>query len=252
MNSSVREQMDVIKQLVAADEEIRKLDLLLGSEREGLEATKKDLAKVREQIERERAQYDDLEADRGAKQQEARQLANQLDRSREKLNRARNEKESNAVQREIEETRKLVRDVEDAIGKRVLELEALKKSIIDHEEAEAGHATKLGEAEGAASQRLGAVEADRAAKAASRDEIAKRLPAPLLRKYDQVRQRRGSGAALLAAGRCKACNIGIPPQQAQRVSRIDAMEQCPSCNRFLFVDPQPTPSTPPPETGAGT
>jgi len=239
--------MDGLKQLVAVDEEIRKLDLTLGSERDALEATKKELVRVREVIDRERHQYDELEGDKGARQQEGRVLAQQLERSREKLNRTRNEKEANAVQRELEETRKLMRDVEDAVGKRVLELEALKKSIMDHEEQEVSFVAKIGEAEGATSAKLAVIETERTERAKARDEIAKKLPVPLLRKYDQVRQRRGSGAAQLAAGRCKACNMSIPPQQAQRLARIDALEQCPSCNRFLFIDAAPTPSNPPPE-----
>jgi len=147
--ATVREQMEILKLLVVADEDIRKLDLELLKEKDSLEAVKKELTNVKAKIEAERAQYDVLEADRGARIQEGRVLSQQLERSREKLNRTRNEKEANAVTREIEETRKLLRDVEDAVGRRLIELEELKKSIIDHEEEEAGHAAKIGETEGA-------------------------------------------------------------------------------------------------------
>lgn len=246
MNPSVRDQMAVLKELVVADEEIRKLDLELGKEREALDAIKKDLTRVHEKIEQERAQYDVFEQDRGARIQEARVLHTQLERSREKLNRTRNEKEANAVQREIEETRKLLRDVEDAVGRRLIELEELKKSIIDHEEEEAGYTARIGETEGAVSQRLREIETERGTKAGVRAEIARKLPQLTLRKYDQVRGKRNSGAARLEQGRCKACNMSIPPQLAQRIQRCDILEQCPSCNRFLFVDPTPSNSPPAP------
>jgi hypothetical protein len=58
LSTSVREQMEILKQLVVSDEEIRRLDLELGTEREALEGIKKDLVRVREKIEQERAQYE--------------------------------------------------------------------------------------------------------------------------------------------------------------------------------------------------
>lgn len=247
MNPAVRDQFEVLKLLVVADEEIRKLDLELIKERDALDGVKRDLVRVREQIEQERQQYDVVEADRGARIQEGRVMQQQLERSREKLNRTRNEKEMNAVQRELEETRKLLRDIEDSVGKRSLELDELRKSIIDKEEQEAGFVARLGETEGAVSARLQQIETERGEKARVRDEIAKKLPQNLLRKYDQIRAKRNSGAARLEQGRCKACNMSIPPQLAQRIARADVLEQCPSCNRFLYIDSQPAtpPSTPP-------
>ena len=47
---------------------------------------------------------------------ELRQMTQQIDRSREKLSRSRNERESNAAQREVEELRKLHRDREEDLG----------------------------------------------------------------------------------------------------------------------------------------
>jgi len=257
LNQSVRAQFDVLKELVVVDEEIRKLDADLVKEREALEGTKQELERVREQIEVERHRYDDIEADRGARMQEARVLNSQLERSRDKLNRARNEKELQAVQRELEETRKLLRDVEDAVGKRALELEELKKSIIDHEEQEATMVARIGETEGAVSARLSEIQGLRDERAGTRAGIAKKLPTATLRKYDQIRTRRNPAAAplVLEGGRCKSCNMAIPPQMAQRIARIDVLEQCPSCNRFLFVDgpgssPPASPSAPPNSPGA--
>jgi predicted nucleic acid-binding Zn-ribbon protein len=236
--------MEILKELVAQDEEIRKLDLELGKEREALETSKKELTRVREKIEAERAQYDVFEADRGGRIHEARVLQQQLERSREKLNRTRNEKEQNAVTRELEETRKLLRDVEDAVGRRVIELDDLKKSIMDHEEEEATYAARIGETEGAVSVRLSEIETERGEKAGVREAVAKKLPPATLRKYDQVRAKRNSGAARLEQGQCKACNMSIPPQLAQRITRHEILEQCPSCNRFLSIEGSQ--SSPPP------
>jgi hypothetical protein len=78
LNPAVRDQFEVFKVLVVADEEIRKLDLELMKERDSLEGVKKDLVRVREQIEQERQQYDVIENDRGARIQEGRVMQQQL------------------------------------------------------------------------------------------------------------------------------------------------------------------------------
>jgi predicted nucleic acid-binding Zn-ribbon protein len=240
--------MDVLRELVVVDEEIRKLDQELGKEREALESVKSDLTRVRGIVEKQRAQYELLENDRGSRIQEARVLGQQLERSREKLSRARNEKETNAVQREIEETRKLLRDVEDAVGKRMIELDELKKGILENEEQEASYVARIGAVEGATSERLRDIETARGERAGVRAGIANRLPQTVLRKYDQIRTKRQTGAARLEGGRCTACNIHLPPQLATRIVRGDVLSQCPSptCNRLLFVDVAATsPSLPP-------
>ncbi|MFI5302807.1 MAG: zinc ribbon domain-containing protein, partial [Polyangiales bacterium] len=240
MVPSVREQMDVLKELVVADEEIRKLDAELAKEREALDGVKRDLERVRGTIERGRTQYEEIDTARNASVHEARVMQQQLERSREKLGRARNEKESNAVQREIEEMRKLLRDVEDSIGKRVLDLEALKKSVLDHEDEETKLVARITETEGAVAEKVGTLEGLRGERNGIRDGIAKKLPVATLKKYDLIRSKRGSGAARMDKGRCATCNMQIPPQIAQKIQRIDVLEQCPSCNRFLWVEPTPS------------
>src|SRR6202044_744672 len=67
---------------------------------------------------------------------DVRAMMQQLDHSRDKLNRSRTERESNAAQRELEELRKLVRDREDEIGKLSAESESSRQQV---EATEAEH-----------------------------------------------------------------------------------------------------------------
>lgn len=229
--------MAVFKDLMFLDEELRKFDVVLDQEKQGLSGAKGELDKVQRTLTEQRKQLETLEADKNNRVQEARVLTQQLDRSRDKIGRARNEKESNAVQRELEETRKLIRDAEDLVGKRTLEIDALKKAMATTEEAEKKWLTELGASEGAANTRIEHVAAQRAEIAVRRQEVAAKLPIALFRRYDQIRGRRQSGASFFEAGRCKACNMSVPPMIAQRVSRQELIEQCPSCARFLWVEP---------------
>jgi len=63
----------------------------------------------------------------------------------------------------------------------------------------------------------------------------------VVRKYDAVRARRGSGLSAAADGRCSTCNISLPPMLYQRIMQAGELFQCPSCQRILYFTP-PSPS----------
>jgi predicted nucleic acid-binding Zn-ribbon protein len=65
----------------------------------------------------------------------------------------------------------------------------------------------------------------------------KRLPVPLYRRYDMVRQKRGTGIAQTTTGTCNACNMSLPPQLFHRLRRETILEQCQSCNRIIYYVP---------------
>ena len=109
---TISEQVDALESLDAADAELKELNDALASERAALERKRDVLRELKEKLDRSRASIDEMERTRGELVSELRQLAIQVDKSREKLSRCRTEREVNAAQREVEELRKLCRDRE--------------------------------------------------------------------------------------------------------------------------------------------
>lgn len=177
---------------------------------------------------------------------EARSMNLQLDQSREKLSRSRTEREVNAVQRELEELRRLMRDREVEAERLGKELEQIAQAA----EATQTELTKLeadrAELSGAANARIGELETRRTALQAERETLSKGLPVALFRKYDTIRQKRGTGVATTTTGNCSACNIALPPQLFHRLRREPLIEQCQSCNRLIFYVPPPPAVAPTP------
>jgi predicted nucleic acid-binding Zn-ribbon protein len=62
----------------------------------------------------------------------------------------------------------------------------------------------------------------------------KKIPAQLYRRYEMIRQKRGTGIAQTTTGTCKACNMALPPQLFHRLRREPILEQCPSCHRIIY------------------
>lgn len=243
---SIQEQIACLEELSALDEEIRVVDDVLNKDRAALSQTREELSRLEERIAADDQSIAEMAKARGDLVQEVRQVTMQIDRSREKLSRARNERETNAATREIEELRRIQKDREEEIGKlQMLETQAL-KSKEEAEVARAEVAQKLDNTEGATSKKLDEVEDDKAAMLTKRKSIIEKLPRQILSRYEMIRKRRGIAIAATSDGTCQACHMAVPPQLFQKILRLERLEQCPHCQRILYYKCE----TPEPEAAA--
>ena len=237
MTASVPDQIKALEALAVIDAELKTLGDDIRQERSALDAQRTKLNGLEEKLKGDRAQLAAIDKLRNEYVIEVRTMMTQLEHSREKMNRARNEREANAAQRELEELRKLVRDREDEIGRLTTDAEASRQQI-DAAEGEAKKVgDELGATEGGTRAKLEAVEKQKAEREAVRAEAVKKLPPQLYRRYDMIRQKRGTDIAQTTTGTCKACNMQLPPQLFHRIRREPMLEQCPSCNRIIYYVP---------------
>ncbi|WP_394828410.1 zinc ribbon domain-containing protein [Pendulispora albinea] len=235
---SITEQIRSLEELASVDAELKILEDQLSQERSTLDALKGSLQKLEDKLKADRAHVAALDKTRSDFVAEVRQMGQQIEHSREKMNRSRNEREANAAQRELEELRKLVRDREEEIGKLTTEAETARLQI-EATEGEAGKISEeLGSREGDIHSRLGDAEQQKTKRLLDRELASKKLPPVLYRRYEMIRGKRGTGIAQTSDGTCKACNMALPPQLFHRLRREPLLDQCPSCNRIIyFVSP---------------
>jgi hypothetical protein len=239
---SIPEQIRTLEELAAVDAELKTLDEQLALERATLSTLKASLKKLEDKLKTDSAQVAATEKTRGELHADVRTMMQQLDHSREKLNRSRTERESNAAQRELEELRKLVRDREEEIAKLTAESESVRAQVEATETEAKKLQQELNASEGDIHSKVGVIEADRKKKQAARDAVAKRLPPALYRRYDMLRQKKGFGIAQTTDGTCKACNMSLPPQLFHRLRREPMLDQCPSCYRIIYFAPPTGPA----------
>jgi predicted nucleic acid-binding Zn-ribbon protein len=234
---SIRDQIVKLEALAAVDAELRRLDEQLAEERSVLANLKNELRMLDERLVTDRASLAEMDKTRGELMAEVRQMTGQIERSREKLSRSRNERESNAAQRELEELRKLQRDREDESTKLSTLADAARKTIEETEAAQKKVADDLGGRESDISKSLSAAMKEHEAKLAERAKLVEAVPATTFRRYEQVRKRKGSAIAKTIDGTCLACHMRLPPMLFQKLMRGDAFDQCPSCARILYYEP---------------
>lgn len=231
---SIQSQIDALEKLSELDAELKELSDVLRKERGELDTKKARLAELIERLSRGKHSIEDMEKARGDLMGEARQMLIQIERSREKLPRCRTERESNAVQRELEELRKLHRDREvemEKIDVLITQGRADVTAVLgEHDTLEAD----LLSIEDAATGRIAEAQSQFDELSKLRIELVKAVPPQVYRRYELVRSRRGTALAYTHSGICSACNISISPMMFQKLKRGEDMDQCPSCNRIIY------------------
>jgi len=231
---SIQSQIDALEKLSQLDAELKELGDTLRKERGELDTKKTRLADLVGRLSRGKQSIEEMERARGDLMGELRQMAIQIERSREKLSRCRTEREANAVQRELEELRKLHRDREVEIEKLDALIEQGRADVTgllgEHDKLEAD----LDNIEGAAVGRITEAQASFDERSKLRGDLIKAVPAVLYRKYELVRSRRGTALAYTHTGICSACNIHLQPMLFQKLKRGEEIGQCPSCQRLIY------------------
>jgi predicted nucleic acid-binding Zn-ribbon protein len=237
-NVTIQAQIEVLEALAAVDAELKELNDALTQEREGLRSKQSQLSSLDERFERGRKSVEEMEKMRNDLVAELRQMGQQVERSREKLSRCRTEREANAVQRELEELRKLLRDREQEIEKIETLLAQARDESVKLTSERQQLSGDLGATQGDTMSRLEVSERDLAEKQTARDGLAKRVDPVIYRRYELIRKRKGTPAiAHTSKGTCSACHMQLPPMLFQQLLRADSFTQCPSCNRILYFRP---------------
>jgi predicted nucleic acid-binding Zn-ribbon protein len=126
--------------------------------------------------------------------------------------------------------------LEEQTKKAVLDIEALNKAAA---ELSAQLEKQMGEkeAQGAILNTQGSrLDTDIGALTAERKQFVSQVEPRILSQYDRIRgARAGIGIVPAVGGRCKGCNMMVPPQLFIEIQRANQLHQCPSCQRLLFV-----------------
>ena len=239
MDNSAETSIDQLAALQELDRQLReKTELVRASEGE-LAELESQLAQQREltrQVREARASADarrvELEAQLEAEE-------TKMKDRRMRLNRVRNEKELQALRREIEVSKEANQQTEEELLRVLESLEVLTAAATEAEqrlaELEAASAAKISEHRTGMGQLLEDVAREREA----RDRMASALDAGLRRKYEQIFERRGGTAVVeVRNGTCQGCHMNLPPQLFNELQRTRDVRMCPNCHRILFWRPE--------------
>ena len=234
----MRAQIEILASLQTVDREIKEqTDIkqgLLGD----LESREKVIQTKTREIESLNATLAELERLRAAKDRVFQEEGKKAMDKRMRMNRIKNAKELQALQREIDLMRQTNGELEEELIKIMQQMDGVKEQI----QAKEGELTALREEWQKQQQTLGSqiTGIDQAVNEAAnrRQMIAAQIAGELISRYEMIFSRRGGTAVVeVSGGICQGCFMNIPPQLSNEIIRSEKVHLCPSCQRILFVKP---------------
>ena len=238
---SIRDQIAFLEELSSIDVDLRRIEEQLEKHHKGLSGMQSEVKSLEDRLKLDRETLTAMDRTRNDLVGELRQMTQQIDRSREKLQRSRNERESNAAQREVEELRKLHRDREEELDRLNTAADAAKGAIDDADKKRAALSSELAGSSDGITSSMGELEAEKATRSAARARVVARIPVVLYRRYESIRTRRPIAIAKTHDGTCLGCHLSVPPMMFQKMRRQEEFEQCANCRRILYYVPPDAP-----------
>lgn len=206
---------------------------------EKISKMEEDFLIYKEKVELTKRQYDELKAKRSEYEAQVKKFNDGMIKTKERLLDVKNNKEYQAMLKEIETAEKACGDVESKII--VLMEEMDKLAVLVKKDEETLRQATLHHEEGKKNieDDLSAVDADVLNWAEKRDSLQKNIPADILARYERVKKRnKGVGVIPVWKAVCSGCHMNIPPQLYIELQRSNDLLSCPNCNRIMYFQNQ--------------
>jgi predicted nucleic acid-binding Zn-ribbon protein len=230
----VLEQLAALAKIADIDAEALRSDTELKDIPERLGELDNDVKRLGELLNAERVELNDAEALLVAQDEELQNQNQSLAKSKAKGARARTMRETDAVDRELEVIRRMMKEREEGRATLRAAIDKRRGSAGKHEKELAELQQFAAEERAKAEVRLAELRATREKVMAGRRELAVKIPADVMRRYEMIREKRSAGAVPIKNGICGGCNTSVRPNQAIAVLRGETFEQCPRCQRLMF------------------
>ncbi|HET8577820.1 MAG TPA: C4-type zinc ribbon domain-containing protein, partial [Methylomirabilota bacterium] len=187
-------------------------------------------------VETTKARLDTAKKEQRAKEKDLEVSQAKRTKTEARLYEVKTNKEYSAVLTEIEEIKQEKAKIEEEI---LILMETQERLVADIKEAEARFKTRESQGRGeeaALQEKLRGIETELSAVRTERQELAGRLPGPVLADYEKLLRARG-GLALVPVAKpssCGGCRVSITPQRLQELRAQTALIPCESCGRYLY------------------
>jgi predicted nucleic acid-binding Zn-ribbon protein len=234
----LRAQIETLAALQSVDRQIReqngiKLELLgeLGAGEKEIQIKKKQIESLMAAFtekEKLRAEKDRVLQDEGKKTMDKRM----------RMNRIKNAKELQALQREIDQIKQNNGQLEDELIQIMEEIDALKAEIASKQEEVAKLQEEWKQKQEAMQSQICGIEETVSEAFTRRQSIAAQIAKDLISRYELIFARRGGMAVVeVAGGICQGCYMNIPPQLWNEIIKSEKVNLCPSCQRIVYYKP---------------
>lgn len=192
-------------------------------------AAEQGLARAREAVAEEERRL----ADMRQRVTEHRQMQ---DRNLAQFDSVKKQKEAMAATLQVEQVRRILAQEESVMESISSSLAELRESVSDQEARLAELESSQEETREALANERRDIEKELGEARRNRDQLAKKVTAPLLSKYERIQKKRGERALYpLRGSSCGNCDNAVPMQRRSHMMRTGSVELCETCGVLLYA-----------------
>lgn len=186
-------------------------------------------------IEQNKHKYDELKTRRVESENKIKKINESMVKTKERLLEVKNNKEYQAMLKEIEIAEASRGDIETEIISILEELDKL-SILVKKDEDVLNQRKKEYEAEVKIIENdLNTIDADAVSWEKKRAHLRKDVSAEILARYEKVKNR-NNGVGVISVWKqvCNGCHMNIPPQLYNELQKTTELLSCPNCNRIMY------------------
>ncbi len=218
--------------------EIASLDVRLAAIPGELQAIDRRQEQAAAVIKEARQRHEESLKERRSQERDLKELEQKVDKYNDQSREVKTNEQYRAIMNEIQAVKTRIGEVEEKILLAMEAADALERKIGQTEREVAGRKKEFDDARKLLTEERERVSARRSELDADRRSVAAAVPPPVMDTYARVVKLRGDLAlAAIRDERCTACNVRLRPALVAEVRKNEALLQCESCRRLLYLFP---------------
>jgi uncharacterized protein len=231
----LKEKLLLLIKIQECDSQLVKLSAKKKTLPDDMEKLNQEFSSFEEGIKKNKVKYDELKSRHAENENKIKKINEGIVKTKERMLEVKNNKEYQAMLKEIETAESSRSEVETSIISLLEELDKLAALVKKDEEILKQSRNKYEQEKKAMEDDLNAVDADVVSWEQKRIDVQKNVPDELLATYERVKKRnKGIGVTSVWKAVCNGCHMNIPPQLYNEIQRSEELFSCPNCNRILY------------------
>jgi predicted nucleic acid-binding Zn-ribbon protein len=231
----LKENLLLLIKLQECDSQLVKLSAKKKKLPGNIDKLDKEFSSFKEGIDKNKIKYDELKSRHTENENKIKKLNEGMVKTKTRLLEVKNNKEYQAMLKEIEIAESSRGDIETEI---ISILEALDKlsGLVKKDEETLKHSkNKYEQEKKIIEDDLNTIDADVLNWEKKRIDLQKNVSDDLLARYERIRNRnKGVGVISVWKAVCNGCHMNIPPQLYNELQRSNELLSCPNCNRIMY------------------
>jgi len=237
----LKDQLRLLAELQQIDDQIDRYEKELARLPAEIKEIAGGLVSLRRGIDEGRGESAEIDKELRNKERELATEQDKIRRSERRLLQIKNQKEYNALSREVKLGKKVEAQLEESSLEFMTKAEALNKDVEKNEKLLAELEAKLARKQSESEQIAKEAETALTSLKAEKEKISDGIDSAFLKKYGTIKKARGNVVIEMNGGSCSGCHIAVPPLLGIKVLKQEEMVFCPNCQRILYVKPENIP-----------